>query len=285
MNIGKSLNKAEKIIKSSLIGIAIVIIFIPVTFLNLNKEENLIWLLFEPDNIALMCIAYAYLVVMIPVFIFTFKPFKGSEVVSLILLTCGLILKTYIGFIILLLGSLHSLIIEFIIIFILIALIIFEICMISKYSLKIKEYFGYKNKDMILNQISFCEWDAGKFLYQLLVENKLKELCGSSTKLYVLMHDKKIVSFATYAEKDDIDTDLYSPWIGFVYTYPEFRGNRAFGKLLKRIISVAKKENKTSLYVSTNETGLYEKYGFTYFKEMNDINNCPSKVYKFDIKK
>ena len=143
--------------------------------------------------------------------------------------------------------------------------------------------FIQKHLDMILNQISSCEWDAGKFLYQLLVENKLKELCGSSTKLYVLMHNKKIVSFATYAEKDDIDTDLYSPWIGFVYTYPEFRGNRAFGKLLKRIISVAKKENKTSLYVSTNENGLYEKYGFAYFKEMNDINNYPSKVYKFDI--
>ena len=33
------------------------------------------------------------------------------------------------------------------------------------------------------------------------------------------------ISFCTYAEKDDIQPTALTPWIGFVYTFPNIGGN------------------------------------------------------------
>jgi predicted acetyltransferase len=69
------------------------------------------------------------------------------------------------------------------------------------------------------------------------------------------------------------------PWIGFVYTYPKYRGKRMMGILFDHIFSLAKKENHKQIYLSTNEVGLYEKYGFEYYKNMDDIQGNDSRIY------
>jgi len=45
----------------------------------------------------------------------------------------------------------------------------------------------------------------------------------------MLTDGEKLVAFCTFAPRDEIwPTDL-TPWIGFVYTYPEYRGRRNAG--------------------------------------------------------
>lgn len=63
---------------------------------------------------------------------------------------------------------------------------------------------------------------------------KLRELCGTNTLVYLLTEDKKLVSFCTLAEQDDVRNLAYTPWIGFVYTFPDFRGHRYVGQLIER---------------------------------------------------
>ena len=78
---------------------------------------------------------------------------------------------------------------------------------------------------------------------------------------------------------DDIQPTDLTPWIGFVYTYPKYRGHRYFGLLMDEIERLAEEENVSAVYISTNETGLYEKYGCEYYAEMTDIHGEPSRVY------
>ena len=68
-------------------------------------------------------------------------------------------------------------------------------------------------------------------------------------------------------------------WMGFVYTFPEHRGHRHAGKLLDEIERIAKGTGTPKVYISTNHTGLYEKYGCEFKALMNDRDGTPSRVY------
>ena len=153
----------------------------------------------------------------------------------------------------------------------------------DKTVMQIIEFFECKDQSHWIDEIDKCDWRAGAFLRSLLLENRLKELCGESSRLLLLADGEKLVSFCTLAELDDIrDTDL-TPWIGFVYTYPEYRGHRYVGRLLERACELAKEDGHKHVYISTNEDGLYEKYGFSFWKMMKDMEGSDSKVYKTDL--
>ena len=145
--------------------------------------------------------------------------------------------------------------------------------------MEVINYFESDNQEYWKEQIKKCDWGAGQFLYDLLNCGTIEKAVGESSKLLLLTMNNKLVSFCTYAKKDDIQPTDLSPWIGFVYTYPDFRGNRYFGKLLSEAEKLAIKENVFSIYVSTIHIGLYEKYGFEFMCMMNDMEGEPSRVY------
>ena len=153
----------------------------------------------------------------------------------------------------------------------------------DKTVMQIIDFYECEDQSHWIDEIDKCDWRAGAFLRSLLLENRLKELCGESSRLLLLADGEKLVSFCTLAELDDIrDTDL-TPWIGFVYTYPEYRGHRYVGRLLERACELAKEDGHKHVYISTNEDGLYEKYGFSFWKMMKDMEGSDSKVYKIDL--
>ena len=149
--------------------------------------------------------------------------------------------------------------------------------------MEIIDYYAGDNKDRWLFEINKSDWRAGKYLYELLRDNKLKELCGESTKVLLLVDGDKLLSFCTYAKQDEIREPSLKPWVGFVYTFPEYRGSRRVGKLLEYAYMLAKKEGHEHIYISTGETGLYEKYGYSFWKIMKDVGGEDSRVYKTDI--
>jgi GNAT superfamily N-acetyltransferase len=148
--------------------------------------------------------------------------------------------------------------------------------------MEIIDFYVSDNKGHWLSEIHKCDWRAGKYLYELLRDQKLKELCGESTKVLLLIDGGKLLSFCTYAEQDDIREPSLTPWVGFVYTFPEYRGKRCAGKLLERVHSLARNDGHKHIYISTGETGLYEKYGFRFWKMMKDVGGEDSRVYITD---
>jgi GNAT superfamily N-acetyltransferase len=146
----------------------------------------------------------------------------------------------------------------------------------------ILDYERTVNPDWWLRQIAACDWAAGRFLHTLLAENRFHETYGEKARLLLLADGAKLVSFCTYAESDDIpDTEL-TPWLGFVYTHPDYRGRRLMGRLITRVKTLARDDGFETLCVSTEEAGLYEKYGARFLTVMKDRRGGDSRIYTMD---
>ena len=146
--------------------------------------------------------------------------------------------------------------------------------------MEVIDYYSSDRQTHWLEEIRKSDWGAGTYLYELLRDNKLKELCGDPTKVLLLTEGDSLVSFCTYAPNDDIPNTPLTPWVGFVYTFPQFRGKRCMGILFDHVNKMALKEGHEFIYVSTWEIGLYEQYGFSFWKCMKDIHGDDSRVYR-----
>lgn len=146
----------------------------------------------------------------------------------------------------------------------------------------------YENSSPLIwaEDIAKSDWRAGQYLAELISDNRLRELCGETTEVLLLVDDDRLVSFCTLAEQDEItDTEL-KPWIGFVYTFPEYRGKRCIGKLIDYACNLASSQGYDTLYVSTDQKGLYESFGFEYTgTEKMSIYGEMSMIYKRSTKK
>ena len=145
------------------------------------------------------------------------------------------------------------------------------------------DFFESGRQAWWLEQIGKSDWEAGQFLLSLLREGRLKDLCGESTQVLLLTEGDALLSFCTYAEQDDIQPTELRPWMGFVYTFPAYRGRRLLGRLFEKVEALARGQGFPAVYISTNHVGLYEKYGCVFDRILNDINGEPSRVYRRDV--
>ncbi len=150
--------------------------------------------------------------------------------------------------------------------------------------MRIINYFESDNKDHWLSEIRKADWGAAEFLYELLSQGTFFSATGENSKVLLLTEDSKLISFCTYAGKDDIQPTELSPWVGFVYTFPEYRGHRYVGLLMDEVERLAKKNGVSEVYISTNHVGLYEKYGCVFMTEMKDMDGELSRIYVKKIK-
>ena len=146
--------------------------------------------------------------------------------------------------------------------------------------MQVIEYFTTEQKEHWLNEIKKCDWGAGQYLYQLLSENNLKKTVGETALVPMLVDGDRLVAFCTFAPLDDIQPTNLSPWIGFLYTFPEYRGHRYSGMLLDYAESIATVMGREYIHISTNHVGLYEKYGYEFYKMKKDIEGEDSRVYR-----
>lgn len=144
-------------------------------------------------------------------------------------------------------------------------------------------FSDFSDTDKWITRIRECDWNAAKFLADLLGQNQFHELLGYGS-LFIMADDEKLISFCTLTQKDCIDDDSFFPWIGFVFTAPEYRGNRYSGELIEFACVEAKKQGYDRVYIATDHIGLYEKYGFTYIESRTDIYGEESRVYYRVIK-
>ena len=152
--------------------------------------------------------------------------------------------------------------------------------------MKVIEYFEQTNElqKYLREQILQGDWRAAKYLYEVLERGQLKERYGESTRLLLLMKETNLLAFCSLAERDEIVQEEMSPdmkpWIGFVYTYPEHRGNRYSETLIQHACVLAEKDGYEKVYISSNEVGLYEKYGFTVRKMFHTVWDEETQVFE-----
>ncbi len=180
--------------------------------------------------------------------------------------------------------------------------------------MRIIEYFEQIDElqKYLREQIVQGDWRAAKFLYEVLEQGKLKERYGESTRLLLLVEtglqeasteaswrasgeavdrksqSPKLLAFCTLAERDEIVKEEMipdmKPWVGFVYTFPKCRGNRYSEKLINHACMLAKQDGHEKIFLSSNEVGLYEKYGFVFLKRMHTVWNEETQVFMKELR-
>jgi predicted acetyltransferase len=149
--------------------------------------------------------------------------------------------------------------------------------------MEIINYFESKNKPELIKKIEKCDWSAAKFLVELLTKGTFDETLGGWGKLYLLMDGEKLVSFLTFTGLDAVRDESLTPWIGFVFTVPEYRGHRYAGLLLTHAEQEAVRKEYPKMYIATDHVGLYEKYGYTYWENRTDIWGDDMRVLYKDL--
>jgi predicted acetyltransferase len=81
---------------------------------------------------------------------------------------------------------------------------------------------------------------------------------------YLCLDGEKIVAGAGVIENDFHDRKDLSPNVCAVYTEEEYRSKGIAGKLLNTAVNDLKAKGITPVYLVTDHTGFYERYGWEY---------------------
>ena len=144
--------------------------------------------------------------------------------------------------------------------------------------MNIVNYFENEYQATLIEKISQCDWSATRFLVELLKKGAFHETLGGWGELYILMDGEDLVSFATFTGQDSVRDESLTPWIGFVYTVPEYRGQRYAGRILTHAEAQAASRGYSKIYIATDHVGLYEKYGYSYQENRIDCWGSDQRV-------
>lgn len=144
--------------------------------------------------------------------------------------------------------------------------------------MNIFNFFDSDDRSCWTDKIKECDWKAAKFLADLIERKRFDKMLGGG-KLFIMEDNGSLVSFVTLTKKDCIDTEDIFPWLGFVFTAPEYRGHRYSGEIISYACEEAKKQGYDKVYLATDHIGLYEKYGFSYMESRMDIYGEESRIY------
>lgn len=150
--------------------------------------------------------------------------------------------------------------------------------------MEIIEYFSDSRKEHWLGQIAGAKWVPAVYLSQLLsnIESFERNL-GTGGRVFMLTDGDRLVSFAALTRQDSIKDESLYPWIGYVFTFPEYRGNRYSQKLIAYMEEQAKQEGHSHVYIATKHVGLYEKFGYEYVDSQLDEWRTETRIYTKEL--
>lgn len=150
--------------------------------------------------------------------------------------------------------------------------------------MEIIHYFESDKQPELLAKIAGCDWSAARFLTDLLTKNEFNALLGGWGEILMLTEGDELISFLTYTGQDAVRDESLTPWIGFVFTQPKYRGNRYAGLLLSHAEGMAAQMGYRKIYIATDHVGLYEKYGYQYQENRIDYWGHEMRVLYKDLK-
>ncbi|MBQ1306450.1 MAG: GNAT family N-acetyltransferase [Erysipelotrichales bacterium] len=107
------------------------------------------------------------------------------------------------------------------------------------------------------------KWGVPKEAYLACMESYLKK--ETEYGWYLCMDRDKIVGGLGVIENDFHDRKDLTPNICAVYTEEEYRGRGIAGHLLDMAVNDLKAKGITPVYLVTDHTGFYERYGWEFF--------------------
>ena len=119
----------------------------------------------------------------------------------------------------------------------------------------------------------------------MVYENCIRSCLHSDSPLpqwYVLMLNGKMIAGAGLITNDFISRMDLWPWLAAVYVEEEYRGHALGSVLIRHALKDAARLGFDKLYLATDHTGYYEKYGFGMIAEGYHPWGESSRIYCAD---
>lgn len=100
---------------------------------------------------------------------------------------------------------------------------------------------------------------------------------------FAAISDGHIVGMATIMKTDYYPLPEIYPWISTLFVSEEYRGRRISGQLIEAANKYAITLGFTKTYIPTEYTGLYEKYGYYYIRDIVNYGNGVDRLYAKDL--
>lgn len=136
-----------------------------------------------------------------------------------------------------------------------------------------------KNTDLADKLISFVEnfsWEEVK--NHMLEELRAWAFTDWETPFAVTVNGQ--IAGISYIRKSDYYPlpEIY-PWISGIFVSENYRGHRISEKLIDFANEYAKKNGFDKTYIPSIHTGLYEKYGYRYVRDIVNYGNGTDRLY------
>ena len=149
--------------------------------------------------------------------------------------------------------------------------------------------YNIKEKQEFLKEVAELtqkEWGKktnSKEEFEEKINKKISKIINNfDNPLYcklVLLDDDILIGFISIFPTDGEERKDLSPWYATMYVKEEYRG-KGYSKILNEaILEEAKKRRFKKLYLKTDLTNYYEKFGATFLENLNN----GEKLYYFSI--
>ena len=93
----------------------------------------------------------------------------------------------------------------------------------------------------------------------------------------------RIVGMVTIMKTDYYPLPEIYPWVSTLFVTEEYRGQRISEKLIDCANRYAKEIGFDRTYIPTDHVGLYEKYGYSYVKDIVNYGNGVDRLYTREL--
>lgn len=145
---------------------------------------------------------------------------------------------------------------------------------------EIINYFDDDYQEYWRNEIQRTDWEMGIKLFDILSAESFKEIYGENSKLYLVTDGESLICYCAFMEKNPSISDEYNPWIGYLYTFDEYRGNGYMRELVEFVTGEI--EGAEKVYVATELDDFYEKLSFDFVKEI-ESSEGKKKIYSKNL--
>ena len=97
--------------------------------------------------------------------------------------------------------------------------------------------------------------------------------------MFAAVKDGRIVGMASVLKTDYYPLPEIFPWVSCVFVEKPYRGQRISEKLIDAANRYAKEQGFKKTYIPTEHKGLYERYGYTYVKDIVNYGGGTDRLY------
>ena len=135
--------------------------------------------------------------------------------------------------------------------------------------------------DELLQFIETCSWAEVRDHLADLVRNW--HFTDWET-MFAARADGKIIGMASVMKEDYYPIPEVLPWVSSVYVAEEYRGMRVSGKLIDYANAYLREAGFDKSYIPSCHAGLYERYGYSYVREITNYGGTTDHLYVKNIR-